>query len=223
MRTLGVIPARAGSKGLLGKNTYKILDKPLISYTIEAAIKSEVFDTIVVTTDSDKVIDIAKDYKVDIIKRNPVLCEDDVPMAPVVQDALSKTEMKYGQMYDVIFTLQPTSPLRTAEHIKRAYTHFNNSNADSLLSVKEELHSIWRYKGSGVEAIKRHYQSRQLIEDPLFVANGAIFISNRYVLMKGDRLGGEIALFPMDDKESIDIHTLEDAEICGLIIAGKGI
>ena len=208
---LAVIPARKGSKGLRDKNIFPLAYKPLILHTIEAAIKSNVFDKILVTTDSLRVTLLCK-KPVRVYLRPDNLCEDNIPLAPVIIEALKQVE-KRNKLYKTITTLQPTSPLRTAQHIQEAMDRFEYTKADSLLSVTEELHSIWS-QGKGYAEPLVYSKTNRQYTTPHYVANGAIFITKRDILLDNkDRIGGNTTLYPMSKKASIDIHNIDDIRL----------
>ena len=211
---IAIIPARAGSKGLKDKNISLLCGKPLICYTIEAALDVPFFDKVVVTTDSPHVKEICKLYKsVEVIDRPERLAGDDVPLVPVLVHALETIELREIKTYTNVFTLQPTSPLRTSDHILNAYSRFLADKAKSLISVEENLHSIWKYDGGEVSPMYYPKVNRQKAH-PTYLGNGAIFISKRILIIMGrDRIGGKISLFPMDKVSSIDIHTKDDLEL----------
>ena len=133
---LVIIPARSGSKGLPGKNYKNLNGKPLIQYTIEAA--RNIFDDkeIVISTDSDEIIDLAKSLGIKIPFIRPKdLCGDEVGMHEVVLHALTYFENKYSKP-DKIILLQPTSPFRTKNHINEAINEYSPL-IDMVVSVKE--------------------------------------------------------------------------------------
>jgi len=208
---LAVIPARAGSKGLKHKNVRVAGGKYLLTYAIECAIGSKLFDNIVVTSDGKDIVAIGEQYpEVTGLLRSPSLGGDDVPLAPVVRDALLYAETLFCKKFETVCTLQPTSPLRTKKHVVEAYRDFASKGADSLLSVKEEYHSLWEQDGVFVRKIRYAKVNRQKVK-PYYVGNGAIFITKRDVLIKlEDRLGWEVVAYPMSERDSLDIHTAED-------------
>ena len=211
MSNLAIIPARAGSKGLPGKNLVNFRGKPLIYHTIEAARQCKAIDKVVVTTDS---YDIAK-YAIKFCPvhlRPSVLGKDDVILAPVIEDVI--TRAGYSS-YDTIFTLQPTSPLRDSLDIDHAILAFKlTDTADSLLSVTEVFHSLWKPSGDYlIQPLKYEKMNRQDVV-PYFKGNGAIFISKRDVLInKHDRLGDKISYSIMPEWKSIDIHYQKDLDL----------
>ena len=210
--TLAVIPARKGSKGLPNKNIKLLNGKPLLFHTIDAALECPFFDKVMVTTDSEEILNMCNDMCGTHL-RNEWLGLDDTPLAPVIFDALETAESRYQHMYNTIVTLQPTSPLRTSKHIIEACAQFERTKADSLLSVVEETHSLWGINNGEVEELYNPKVNRQTAI-PYYLGNGAIFITKRDTLLKHEnRLGDKIALYIMDARSSLDIHTLEDLEL----------
>ena len=211
MKYLGVIPARKGSKGLENKNLYPLRNTPLICWTIKAALDSKICD-VVITTDNDEIAKLVDYYKypVKVIKRPDYLCGDDIPLNPVIVDVCRQ----YQDKYDALITLQPTSPFRTDIDIIQAVSRFEMYKADSLLSVCEEYHSIWERQSTGeVIPIRERLFNRQQ-EKPLYIANGAIFITKQEILLRyARRLGGKIEIYAMPPERSIDIHIQEDIEL----------
>ena len=212
---LAVIPARANSKGLQDKNVYPILNKPLIAYTIEAAIESKLFDIIAVTTDSEKVISITQQYEdIEILIRHPKLATDEVPLAPVIVNAVNHIEARLFTTFKTVYTLQPTSPLRDSLDIIKAHAIYERYKFDSLISVKECRHSIWRRDRSYIKRVMEPADTRQETI-PYYIGNGAIFISNaRKLKTLKSRLFGKIGLYVMDDINSLDVHTIDDINLC---------
>lgn len=214
---LAVIPARKGSKGLKDKNISLLNNKPLILYTLMAAIQSQLFDRIVVTTDDSRIIKLIENlnyYNVTIIRRPKYLATDTVTLNPVIIHAVKWIEKYYGKV-NTIVTLQPTSPLRNCNHIFRAFIKYRMLGADSLVSVTKEEHNIYRSNKSGYDRpIVYHKVNRQQIE-PYYIGNGAISICKRDLLMKHNtRIGDRLVLYKMSKRDSIDIHTEEDLELC---------
>ncbi|MEK7555179.1 MAG: acylneuraminate cytidylyltransferase family protein [Patescibacteria group bacterium] len=138
MKILGVITARGGSKGIPGKNIKPIMGKPLITYTIEAAQQSGVFDRIILSTDDDGIAAVAKKYGCEVpFMRPSELAGDNTPHLPVMQHAVQwlKDNEHYSSEYTMI--LPPTAPLRQAFHIKEAVELMKKAKADSVLAVAE--------------------------------------------------------------------------------------
>jgi N-acylneuraminate cytidylyltransferase len=210
---LAVIPARIGSKGLKEKNLAILGGRPLIAHTILAAIESQIFDRILVTSDGDEILKACLSFNVAIYKRPEILGGDGMPLAPVVMDAVNWIEKQGEEKCKTVTTLQPTSPFRTSRHIREAYDRFVSTKSDSLISVREERHGIWKlHNGYGVPIV--HYIVNRQEVAPVYTANGAIFITKTQILLEDmDRIGGKVALFVMDEESSLDIHTREDLDL----------
>ena len=139
MKKIAIIPARSGSKGLKDKNIIKVCGKPLMAYSIEAAINSKCFDKVIVTTDSEKYAEIAKKYGAEVILRGERLSNDNATSYMVIEDVI----YKQSDDFDYFVLLQPTSPMRNELHIIKAIKKFENNivDFDFLVSVKEAEHT----------------------------------------------------------------------------------
>lgn len=215
-RNIAIIPARAGSKGLLRKNLAELDGKPLICWTIEEALRCKFFDKIVLTSDSLGICKLIRENcpTLEIVERPNELGEDNIPLAPVIIHALNTIENRYMTTYQNIFTLQPTSPLRRWYHIEGAYKRFLTMKADSLISVTENLHSIWTSNGTGYAEPLVYSRVNRQESKPYYIGNGAIFVTKRNILLENQsRIGGNVSVYVMDEKSSVDIHTREDLEL----------
>src|SRR5262245_2606487 len=187
-RVLGVVTARAGSKGIPGKNTKPLGGKPLILYTIEAAIASRAFDRIILSTDDEAAAALAKAAGCEVPFMRPAdLAADDTPHLPVMQHALLWLRDREHYEPDSVMTLLPTSPLRQPAHIREAVAIEASSGADSVIGV-DELPShfnpmrVVRIDGDGwarlfigSAPVKRRPGRRQDMP-PAWVMNGAIYL-----------------------------------------------
>ena len=144
MKNIAIIPARSGSKGVKDKNIGDLCGKPLIAYTIEAAINSGEFYEVMVSTDSEKYAEIAKQYGANVpFLRSAVTSSDTASSWDMVEEVLKKYA-EIGASFDTFCLLQPTSPLRTAEDIKNAYAIFREKADFAVVSVCEAEHSpLW--------------------------------------------------------------------------------
>lgn len=135
--TLGIVPARGGSKGVPGKNVRALAGRPLLEYTARAARESAVLDRIVLSTDSEEIAVIGRQCGLEVpFIRPPRLAQDQTPMLPVLLHAIDALEAD-GWVADVVVLLQPTSPLRRPEHIRDAVERLRSSDADSVVTVVE--------------------------------------------------------------------------------------
>lgn len=139
MNKIAIIPARSGSKGLKDKNIIDLCGRPLMAYSIEAAIKSSCFNRVIVSTDSEEYGKIAKQYGAEVMYRGAKLSDDKATTFMVLEDILDRLK----EPLDYFMLLQPTSPLRDENHVREAVDKFerNMPNFDFLVSVKEAEHS----------------------------------------------------------------------------------
>ena len=182
MRNIAIIPARSGSKGLPDKNIKLLNGKPLIAYTIEAAKESRCFDTIMVSTDSQKYADIAVEYGADVpFLRTDETASDTASSWAVVREVLEKYKDR-GEVFDSFALLQPTTPLRQADDIKNAYQMMLDKNAGAIVSVCEAEHSITLYNTlpedqSFVGFLRDPSKYARQMEGKTYRLNGAIYFS----------------------------------------------
>ena len=212
MKNLAIIPARSGSKELKDKNIKLLNGKPLIYYTIEAAIKSKMFDEIMVSTDSKKYAEIAKQYGAKVpFMRNSELSNDTASSWDVVRDVLDKYK-EVGKEFDTVALLQPTSPLRTAKEIIEGYKVMNDKSANAVVGVCEVEHSpLWMNTLPEDKAMVNFINPkvvglpRQKLEK-YYRINGALYIMRTGNLNKIDYIYNDkcYALI-MDKNKSIDI------------------
>lgn len=146
-KTVAIIPARGGSKRCPDKNVALFKDKTMPAHTIEQAMRSEIFDKIIVTTDDVQLVDIAKQYDVEIDNRDSSLATDNAPLIDVIRNIITKYNI---QDNCVICLLLVTGPLRTVEDIRQAYELFLRSDMqESVISVTENENPVemfWRMK-----------------------------------------------------------------------------
>ena len=135
MKSIAIITARGGSKRIPGKNIKPFLGKPIIAYSIEAALKSGLFDEVMVSTDSEEIADIARAYGANVpFMRSEATSNDYAGTGDVLREVLSEYE-KRGQVFDRMCCIYPTAPFVTAEKLRAAAATFENSGADSLTPV----------------------------------------------------------------------------------------
>lgn len=212
MKNLAIIPARSGSKGLKDKNIKLLNGKPLISYTIEAAINSKMFDEVMVSTDSIEYAEIAKLYGAKVpFMRNSELSNDTASSWDVVRDVLNKYK-EAGKKFDTVALLQPTSPLRTAEDIIEGYKILKDKSANSVIGVCEVDHSrLWMNTLPEDNSMDNFINPkvvglpRQELEK-YYRINGALYIMRTDNLNKIEYIySDKCYAFIMDKKKSIDI------------------
>lgn len=222
---LAIIPARGGSKGVPGKNIKELAGKPLIAYTIEAAIASNIFEKVIVSTDSTKIAEVALSFGAEVPFLRPYKISGDMTSSDdVILHALSFYE-EQGIEFNEVCKLQPTSPLRSVRHLREAYQLFCDAKADFVVSVCECEHSpLWagviekdlRLDNFISEEVKR--VCRQDLPT-YYRLNGAIYMgkTNRFRENKSF-LGENSMAYIMGQEESVDIDSELDFKMAELMI-----
>jgi CMP-N-acetylneuraminic acid synthetase len=215
---VGIVPARSGSKGIPNKNLRELAGKPLLAYVAQAAEGSGVIDQLVLTTDSKEIADLGRSYGMQAPFLRPVqLAQDDTPMVPVLQHAVREIE-KGGAKPEILVLLQPTSPLRTAEHIRRAVETLRNGECDSVVSVVEIPHLFSPQKALTLEGDYLKFVSaeaktitrRQQLQTA-YAREGTVYAVWRDVLMEQGSLYGDKCLpLILNARESLNLDTAED-------------
>jgi CMP-N,N'-diacetyllegionaminic acid synthase len=225
LRNIAIIPARSGSKGLKDKNIKPLNGKPLMVYTIEAALKAKVFDEVVVSTDSKKYAEIAIKWGASVpFLRSEELSSDNASSWDVVRDVLEKYK-EQGQNFNSFALLQPTSPLRKAEDIVKAYNTFYEKQANAIVAVTEAEHSpLWCGTLPEDQSLVGFFKSNDYFDQPrqklapYFRINGAIYIvKTDYFYTTGDIYESECYAYIMSRENSIDIDTALDFTIAETI------
>lgn len=222
LKAIAVIPARAGSKRLPGKNLIDLAGKPLIAWTIEAAIKSGVFDDIVVSSDDEHILAVASKYD-DIItlKRPDHLASDTATTTDAVAHAIDALEDREIRA-NVVTVLQPTSPLRRAEDITAAFKQFLEHKNETLVSVCELDHPIeWTGTVDSNSCLTGLSDSLHRSQDheKRYRLNGAIYICRREKVQAGGPLITSPPLaYIMPRIRSLDVDTSLDLKLCELIL-----
>jgi CMP-N-acetylneuraminic acid synthetase len=221
MRILALIPARAGSKGVPGKNTRPLAGKPLLLYTIEAAQACREIDHVMLTTDDETAAQIARDAGVDVPFMRPAsLAADDTAMLPVVQHAVAWLEAR-GRRYDLIALLQPTNPLRRPEHIDRCISALVRDDADSAMTVlpvppKYNPHWVYFEADDGTLRLSTGAADpppRRQVLPAAFHREGSVYLVRRDVLLEEGRLyGRRVVGVPLEPEDTVAIDTPEDWE-----------
>lgn len=228
MNNLAIIPARCGSKGLKDKNIKLLNGKPLIAYTIEAAIKSEKFSHIMVSTDSYDYAKIAIEYGAEVpFYRSENTSSDSASSWDVVKEVLEEYK-KSGIEFDTFTLLQPTSPLRDFSDIKNAFNIFNEKSAIAVVSVCEMEHSpLWSNilpADDSMNGFLKDTSNRQRQRlDKFYRINGAIYLSTVKAFYENTNLYREGCFaYKMPLEKSIDIDTELDFKITESIIKEIG-
>lgn len=218
MKCIAIIPARSGSKGLPDKNILELNGNPLISYTIKAALESNRFSEVMVSTDSEKYAKIAKDYGANVpFLRSDEMSNDSASSWDTVREVLNEYK-KLGKTFDYVALLQPTSPLRDAEDIDLLFNVFEEKNANNAVTVTEVDHPVqWCFElGENnlmdkMAASPYSYMRRQELK-PYYRENGAIYLVDAYKIMNPSYnfYADECVASIMPREKSIDIDSKID-------------
>lgn len=208
---LVVIPARGGSKGIPRKNLRLLDNKPLISYSIGVAKASQYVDDVVVTTDDSKIALIAEKFGASVVRRSEDLSGDDILLDPVIHDAMIQKEKLALDEYDIVITLQPTSPLIKTATLDQAIEKFEDFGIDSVISVVDDRHLSWGYDENNQRYFPNYIE--RLNRDDLpksYRETGAILATRRSFVKENSRLGSNIDIIEVSREESVNIETYED-------------
>ena len=209
---IAIIPARGGSKGIPRKNVRELDGKPLIYYAIKNGLEVPSIDRVYLTTDSDEIAYYGKLFGAEIVKRPPEFGRDDTTLDPVIHHCVEVAEEREGKNFDIVLTLQPTSPTLRAKTIEKGLKEFSLKRADTLISVKERRKLSWKSTESGFIPSYDKRVNRQSIL-PEYDETGGFLITLRKFVNKNSRIGKQVTPFILDDQESVDIDsTLNWAE-----------
>ena len=226
-KTLAIIPARGGSKGLIRKNILPLGGKPLLCHTILAAKRSGIIQDIVVSTNSDEIANVAYSEGIAVIHRPPEYATDSSPTIDAILHALHCCNEK-GIHPDVVILLQPTSPLRTTEDIDLALALYQNGDCDSVISVTPTPHPPYWDMIIDSPYLKPIFNPdflRKRRQDlPMaYMPNGAIYIASPEFLKRERSFYGERTIpYIMPADRSIDIDSEMDLLLVEFIIQRKG-
>ena len=210
MKIIAIIPARGGSKSIPKKNIKLLAGKPLIAYPIELAKSIKDIDKIVVSTDSEEIANIAREYGAEVPFIRPAeLAQDDVPTLPVLQHCIKYLEEKEGYKPDLIILLCPTSPFLKKARVQEAIDLLKTKKYNSIISVDEDRGRYWAYdeeKKRYVILYPKKRVNRQYYK-PLYKENAAIYFSDYETIMTNSKI---------IDKERVGFVITEPGEIIDL-------
>jgi CMP-N-acetylneuraminic acid synthetase len=220
---LAIIPARGGSKRLPRKNILNLAGKPLIGWSIEAGLKSRYIDKTVVTSDDDEILNIAKQFGSNVLKRPDELASDTASSFDAIEHAIKQTV----KQYDYTILLQPTSPLRDDKHIDEAIELLIQKNADAVISVcKMDHNPLWSNTLDKTLSMENFLPENILNKrsqdlQTYYRLNGAIYICKTDKLLeeKSFFLKENIFAYIMDRNSSIDIDEEIDFKIAEVLIS----
>ncbi len=230
MNIIGIIPARGGSKGIPKKNIKLLGNKPLIQYTSDVALESRLLSKVILSSDDNEIIKVAKELKIEVpFKRPKELAKDNTPTLEAVKHVLEFYK-KQNIFFDAVCLLQVTSPFRTIELLETALNKFIESKTDSLVSVQEVPHEYnphWVFEEnlSGNLTISTGEKTiipRRQELPKAYHRDGMIYITKTSVIEKENSLFGNSIAYVISSKENyVNIDTPKDWEKAEEILKNK--
>ena len=211
VKNLAIIPARSGSKRVPNKNIIDFMGKPIMAYTIEAALQSGVYDDVIVSTDSEEYAQIALKYGAQVPFLRGECADDYSTIADVINYTLRELSAKFDKEYDSVCSLQVSCPLRDAQTIKDVYKYFIETDADNVSTcfAFNFMNPWWAFKMRDESAeyiLSCPSKSRSQDNEQLYCPTGAVSFT------KTKKQGKKSKCFPIDWKKAVDIDNYEDIE-----------
>lgn len=227
-KILVIIPARGGSKRLPHKNIKLLNGKPMIAYSIAAALKSKYVDRVVVSTDDKKTARIAKRYKADVPFLRPAyLATDNATVVSVMKHAVNHYQKNENYNPDLVVLMHLTTPLVLADDIDKAIEKITQTKANSCISICEiSERPEWMFKiKEGDKAVPfirlsdEKHSSKQMLPQ-IFKVNGAVYVTRIDILMKKSKIIDENSLVAtfMPRERSVDVDELMDFKLAGVLM-----
>jgi N-acylneuraminate cytidylyltransferase len=218
MTILALIPARSGSKGVPGKNTKLLGDKPLLAYTIEHALETQLFSKVMVSTDCESIAALARNYGAEVpFIRPAVLATDTASSIAVVQHVLESYKER-GEYYDAVCLLQPTTPFRAPNLIANCIQKMEIENWDAVISmqpVPDEFNPHWVFEADEKGALhiatgESIIISRRQDLPQAYYRDGAVYLTQTKWLEKGSFYGEKLGFVLSDPQYIVNIDTPAD-------------
>ena len=227
-KVVAVIPARGGSKAVPRKNLRTLCGKPMLVYTIEAALAvRHLFHRIIVSTDDEEIAQVARHAGAEVPFMRPAdLAGDQVPTVPVLQHAVEFVQEQDGVELDWVCLLQPTAPLRSPDDIEAAIQLANAERCDSVISVTQvfAVHPVLMKRIENDRLLsfcidEREGTRRQDYRPPAFMRNGAIYLTRRDVLIQRNSIWGDVIRpYVMPEERSVSIDSELDLKLAELLL-----
>jgi CMP-N-acetylneuraminic acid synthetase/spore coat polysaccharide biosynthesis predicted glycosyltransferase SpsG len=209
-----VIPARGGSKGIPRKNLRGLAGRPLIAYAIETALASAHGPEVIVSSDDDEILSVARSLGARALRRPSELASDDVTLDAVVDHALAQVREANGRSPDIVATVQPTSPLLSTSTLDRAIGRLvDQPDLDTLISGTDDRHLRWERAGGEFRPAYTERRNRQYLPQTYRETGGFLITRARHVTATS-RIGPNVAIEPVDGPEAIDIDGVQDLLLC---------
>lgn len=213
-----IIPARGGSKGIPRKNLIEFAGRPLLAWSISQALDSKHVDRVLVTSDSDEILDLTSTLGATPIRRPDDIAGDVATSESALLHAL---ESDSGDPDTVVF-LQATSPLRRSHDIDGAIERYRSGNYDSLFSgCRLDDFIVWHKEEESLECLNYDWRERRRRQDHAgtsFVENGSIYVFPPSMLIEtGNRMGGDIGIYEMELWQAFEIDDMDQVKLCEIL------
>ncbi len=219
---LAVIPARGGSKGIPKKNIQCVGDKPLLCYAIDSILDSGIDADIVVSTDSDEIAQVALGHGgAYVINRPKSISGDGAKTEDALLDALDQMKSLHGKTYEVVLTVQPTSPFRKPETVKRFWNEFIeiSNEYDAMLTLNETRTDYWVEESGSYHRLYPDAPRRRQDRKPLYIENSCLYATTVDALRETHSvLGNNVQGFLIDEREALDINEAIDLVLANLLM-----
>jgi CMP-N-acetylneuraminic acid synthetase len=223
--SLAVIPCRGGSKRVPKKNIRDLRGRPAVAYTIDAALESGIFRSVIVSTDSDEIAEVARGCGAEVpFLRDSALADDFTPISAVTLDALERVD-PHGSRFDHIAQLMANCPLRTAEDIRASYGQFLESGADTQISVMEYgwMNPWWAMSSDEQHTLSPMFKEMMVVRSQdqprLFCPTGVIWWARADALRKhGTFYAPGYRGWSIPWQRGVDIDTEDDWEMAELLM-----
>ena len=227
MAVAAIIPARGGSKGIPNKNIIDFCGKPLVSWSIEHALKARGVDSVWVSSDSNEILSIASRFGARMIRRPDDISGDQASSESAWIHAVGEVERFHPDL-ELVIGMQATSPIREAVDLERALELFRQKGLDSLFtSARFHDFFIWHpAPEGGLIGFNHDYKNRKRRQDieENFLENGSFYIFRPDNLKKwNNRLGGLVGTYVMEDYKKFQVDSPEDLRFCEVIMKGYGL
>jgi len=222
MKTVAIILARGGSKGLPNKNIRPFCRKPLITWTIDFCFQVPGIDSVWVSSDSEKILQISQNSGARPILRPESISGDMATSESAWLHAIDYIEKVSNGPIDWVLAPQVTSPLRTDDDAKKIFLALKNDDYDSMFSCSpvEDLF-FWQYNNNELESVNYDWRNRKRRQDipSQFIENGSFYLFRRNVVKNyNNRFGGRIGMVEMEFWQSFEIDNIEDFKMCEAIM-----
>lgn len=223
MEILAIIPARGGSKGIPNKNIQRVGGKPLITRTIETALKSKIINRLIVSTDDEKIAKISKNSGSEVIIRLAEISNDNASSESALLDVLGRIKKQENYIPDIVVFLQCTSPFTEVVDIDGTINALIGNNADCALAVQEFHHFLWKYDESlntaiGINHDEKESRMRRQELPTQYLEAGSIYVMRtKEFLQKKKRFFGKIVVYVVPGERVFEIDDPIDLSIANFI------